>query len=201
MKDFLVQKEKHYLDYADAVYKDFLQTRFGLKTCRPSLDQDLAYIRKSLTDWQQNEDNGALTQTSVSYITWMGVNYDLDEIESSDTGIGYLQSPTPVAPQNLGLNYNYGTNLNQNVVEVNAGGCLTRINLNPSIQINQNSKFVFNQTIASNLWTINHNLGFVPNVFTQDTTGKDIEGLVEPINDHTLTISFSQPVAGTAYLS
>lgn len=201
MKNFLEQKEKHYLDYANAVYKDFLQTRFGLKACRPSVDQDLAYMRKSLTDWQQNEDNGALTQTSVSYITWMGVNYDLDEFEQSETGTGYLQSPVPIAPQNLGLNYNYGTNLNQNVVEINSGGCLTRINLNPSIQINHNSKFVFTQSTPSNLWTINHGLGFVPNVFTQSTSGTDIEGLVEPLDMNTLTITFSQPVAGTAYLS
>lgn len=201
MKNYLVEKNRYYVNYADAIYKDFLQTRFGLKSCTPAGDQDLSFMRKELVDWQENEDNGALTATSISYITWLGVNYDLDEIETSSTGVGYLQSPTPVSPNNLSLNYNYANGQSQNIVDINAGGCMTRINLNPSIQITHNSRFVFEQELPALVWTINHSMNMVPNVFIQDPEGRDIEGLVEPINNNALTITFSSPVAGTAYLS
>lgn len=201
MKNYLAHKEKHSLNYADAVYKDFVQTRFGLTPCRDVLDRDLAFMRKSLADWQANEDNGALTATSISYITWLGVNYDLDEVEQSDTGAGYTLTPTQAGPNNLSLNYNYGNNLAENIIEVNTGGCMTRINLNPSIQINHNARFTFDQPLPALVWTINHSMNMVPNVFIQDLEGRDIEGLVEPISNNALTITFSHPVAGTAYLS
>lgn len=201
MKNYLVDKNRLYVAYADTVYKDFLKTRFGLKSCAPSGDQDLAFMRKELVDWQENEDNGALTATSISYITWLGVNYDLDEIETSNTGAGYALTATPSSPNNLSLNYNYGNNLAENIIEVNTGGCMTRINLNPSIQINHNGRFTFEQEVPALVWTINHSMNMVPNVFIQDTEGRDIEGLVEPISNNALTITFSSPVAGTAYLS
>lgn len=201
MKNYLVDKERYFLNFADAVYSDFLKTRFGLSTCKPSGNADLASMRKQLVDWQQNEDNGALTQTSISYITWLGVNYDLDEIDATQTGAGYSLAPVQSGPNNLSLNYGFGTNSSENIIEVNTGGCMTRINLNPSIQINHNSRFVFEQPIPALVWTINHSMNMVPNVFIQDPEGRDIEGLVEPINNNALTITFSSPVAGTAYLS
>lgn len=203
MKNYLLEKERYFLNYADAVYSDFLKTRYGLKSCKPSGNAAVASMRKSLVDWQQNEDNGALTQTSISYITWLGVNYDLDEIEMTNTGAGYLQSPVPVGPTNLALSYNYGAGQSQNIIEVNTGGCVTRINLNPSIQINNSNTgtYVFVQELPAYTWTIDHNLGYLPNVFIQDSTGRDIDGIVDNISSTQLIISFTSAVAGTAYLS
>lgn len=203
MKNYLLDKERYYINYADAVYSDFMKTRFGLKSCKPSGNAAIAGMRKELVDWQQNEDNGALTQTSISYITWLGVNYDLDEVELTNTGAGYLQSPVPHGPTNLALSYNYGTDQSQNIIEVNTGGCVTRINLNPSIQINNSNTgtYVFVQELPAYTWTIDHNLGYLPNVFIQDNSGVDIEGIVDNISSTQLIISFTSPVAGTAYLS
>lgn len=203
MKNYLQDKTSIYLQYADAVYTDFMQTRFGVKSCKPTVNADLYSARKDLVDWQQNEDNGALTQTSISYITWLGVNYDLEDIEMTNTGAGYVQTPNPVSPQNLTLQYNYANGESQNIIEVNTGGCVTRINLNPSIQINHNTTgaFVFVQETPAYVWNIEHNLGYSPNVFIQDTNGVDIEGIIDNIDAFNLTISFTSPVAGTAYLS
>lgn len=203
MKNYLSDKTRYYLNFADAVYSDFLKTRFGMKNCKSTPDKDLAHMRKELVDWQQNEDNGALTQTSISYITWLGVNYDLDEVEMTNVGAGYLQSPVPIQPQNLSLQYNYAGGESQNIIEVNTGGCVTRINLNPSIQINHSTTgtFVHVQELPAFVWTINHSLGYIPNVFIQDTNGVDIEGVVDSLDANNLTISFTSPVAGTAYLS
>lgn len=203
MKNYLSEKNSIYVKYADAVYQDFLQTRFGVKRCANPANLDLFAARKQLVDWQQNEDNGALTQTSISYITWLGVNYDLEDIEMTNTGAGYVQTPNPMSPQNLSLQYNYASGESQNIIEVNTGGCVTRINLNPTIQINHSTTgtFVFVQDSPAYVWNITHSLGYIPNVFIQDTNGVDIEGIVDSIDSNTLTISFTSPVAGTAYLS
>lgn len=203
MKNYLSNKVSIYTKYADAVYQDFLQTRFGIKRCANPANLDLSAARKQLVDWQQNEDNGALTQTSISYITWLGVNYDLEDIEMTNTGAGYVQTPNPVSPQNLSLQYNYASGESQNIIEVNTGGCVTRINLNPTIQINHSTTgtFVYVQEAPAYVWNITHSLGYIPNVFIQDTNGVDIEGIVDSIDVNTLSISFTSPVAGTAYLS
>jgi hypothetical protein len=69
--------------------------------------------------------------------------------------------------------------------------------------IKENNTFIYNQPCNNpqSVWTITHNLGYVPNVFIEDCTGCDIEGVVTVLNNSTIIITFSQPVAGKAYLS
>ena len=80
---------------------------------------------------------------------------------------------------------------------------MTRINLNPSIQINHSTTgtFVYTQELPAYVWNITHSLGYHPNVFVQDTNGIDIEGVIDQPDVNSLTISFTSPVAGTAFLS
>jgi hypothetical protein len=63
------------------------------------------------------------------------------------------------------------------------------------------TSFTWNQSVESTVWTIRHNLGYVPNVFTEDSTGIDIVGVVTVISADTIKITFNTPVAGVAYLS
>jgi hypothetical protein len=57
------------------------------------------------------------------------------------------------------------------------------------------------QSAVSNVWSINHNLNFHPNVTIYDSAGSMVEGTVDHINTLALTISFSDPISGKAYLS
>jgi hypothetical protein len=59
----------------------------------------------------------------------------------------------------------------------------------------------FHITPAQSVWTLVHDLSFVPNVTTTDENGQEILGTVVYVNDTTITVTFSQPVAGWAYLS
>lgn len=61
--------------------------------------------------------------------------------------------------------------------------------------------FVYTQVLPAPVWTIIHNLGYVPNVFAEDDNGIDIVGVVSVINNNELTITFNNPIAGVAYLS
>lgn len=57
------------------------------------------------------------------------------------------------------------------------------------------------QGAPSNLWTIQHNLHFLPNVTTFDSGGTQVEGNVVHINTDSLTIQFSAAISGNAVLS
>lgn len=57
------------------------------------------------------------------------------------------------------------------------------------------------QNAVSDLWVINHNLNFYPNVTIYDSAGSMVEGTVDHTNAVSLTISFSDPISGKAYLS
>ena len=64
-----------------------------------------------------------------------------------------------------------------------------------------NRLFVYQQDPASVLWTINHNLNTFPVIIAVDNLGNKITGLETYVSKNTVTILFSVPIAGTAYLT
>ena len=60
---------------------------------------------------------------------------------------------------------------------------------------------VFNQSSASTTWSISHNMGKYPSVYTEDSSGNIIIGQVDYQNNALLTITFSAATAGVAYLN
>ena len=143
MRNLLKDKSRYYKVFADDVYSTFRKIRYGIATCNVDSDYDIDLVRKELVDWQSNADNDALTQTSLNYYGWLPITYNTNDesvVFSSSINDPYrylkLCSNNPV---NVGVSYNYGTNSNQNLIDVNTGGCVTRINLNPAITINNGS--------------------------------------------------------------
>ena len=66
---------------------------------------------------------------------------------------------------------------------------------------NQKISFTHGQTATSATWTVDHNLGFNPNVTVKDNYGNVVEGYITYNNSNTLTIEFSTTLSGYAYLS
>ena len=201
MRTLLANKTKHYKNFGDAVNKLFRQMRFGVDSCKPEMDIDLALMRKEIVDWQANEDGNALCDTAIQYQTWLGVSYD--DVLYPSGGTGYIHTTSQSGPVKLNYSTSYTQN-GQNVIEINSGGCITKINLNPAISINSgngNTQFSYHQTIASTTWTINHNLGFVPNVTTVNDAGQEIVGVVTTLSVSVAVIEFSDALTGYAYLS
>lgn len=60
---------------------------------------------------------------------------------------------------------------------------------------------IHNQSSASAQWTITHNLGKYPSVSVVDTSDAEVIGEVEYLSDTQLTIKFSAPFSGKAYLN
>lgn len=61
--------------------------------------------------------------------------------------------------------------------------------------------FDFVQGTSSALWAIAHNLGKYPIPFVLDSANDNVEGLVTYVDVNNLTITFSAPFAGVAYLN
>ena len=60
--------------------------------------------------------------------------------------------------------------------------------------------YVHYQTFASTAWEIEHPLEFIPNITVVDLSGNVIEGDYQ-YNGNTINATFSQAIAGAAYLS
>jgi hypothetical protein len=61
--------------------------------------------------------------------------------------------------------------------------------------------YVHNQLSPSDVWTVNHGLHGYPNVTTVDSSGTQVEGDVDYVSGEVLTVTFSLPFGGSAYLS
>jgi hypothetical protein len=61
--------------------------------------------------------------------------------------------------------------------------------------------YVFSQTSPASTWTITHRLGKYPSVTVVDEGGVTVLAEVTFIDLISLTVTFSEPVAGKAYLN
>lgn len=62
-------------------------------------------------------------------------------------------------------------------------------------------RYVHTQAADSTTWTINHNLGYMPNVTVIDSGGNDVEGSISYTNLNSLDITFTASISGVAYLT
>jgi hypothetical protein len=61
--------------------------------------------------------------------------------------------------------------------------------------------YTFTQSMPAALWTITHNLNRFPSVEVTDSTGRIVEGDEQYVDANTLTVAFSAPFSGEAYLN
>ena len=60
---------------------------------------------------------------------------------------------------------------------------------------------VYTQTSPSTVWNIAHTLGFTPNIMIVDTSENVVEAALEYISATQIRATFSEAIAGKAYLS
>lgn len=61
--------------------------------------------------------------------------------------------------------------------------------------------FVYEQGTPSALWTIQHGLGRFPAVTVERTDGTVVLGSVDYIDENTVSVAFSTPITGKAFLN
>ena len=66
---------------------------------------------------------------------------------------------------------------------------------------NVDKNFIFTQSVASNTWTIAHNLEKFPSVMVVDSGNNVVVGDITYTNNNSLTVSFSSTFSGKAYIN
>jgi hypothetical protein len=61
--------------------------------------------------------------------------------------------------------------------------------------------YIHDQMTASNIWTIEHNLGKHPSCVIVDSSGAIVEGAIQHIDANQIVVEFTSPFAGKAYLN
>ena len=200
------QAEKIYKQFGDAIYSDYISKRYGLKTCSKTKDLTLITLREEILSYQLNSDEDVLSFVSHNFSLKDPIYYQEPPTSKRtynhvSTPVCYVDRPNCATNSCLNsyLNVDQG-NGNSNVVEINSGGCITRINLNNTVNV-RSTNYTWIQETPSADWDIQHMMGFNPNVRVEDTNGVDIEGVIEYLTVDRLKIHFSNPIAGKAYLS
>ena len=70
-----------------------------------------------------------------------------------------------------------------------------------SIQDTYKFSHIHNQTVSSSTWNITHNLNKYPSVSIVDSSNEEVIGEVEHINSNSLTVKFSAPFSGKAFVN
>lgn len=63
------------------------------------------------------------------------------------------------------------------------------------------SSYVHVQAVANTIWEIVHNLGKYPSVTVVDSSGRVVIGEVVYVTNNAITITFSAPFSGSAYMN
>lgn len=66
---------------------------------------------------------------------------------------------------------------------------------------NQELGYIHTQAIPNAVWTITHNLGFMPNITVVDSFERVVEGSYVYLNEDTVQLTFDGAFSGKAYLS
>jgi len=193
---------KLYAKYSNSVYSVFLEERYGIEPCCETKPTEVLEAELMLCEWKKLKGADDLSDSQIRYFSNLPVYIDgKTGTSSNDSHYRYAASSSSKTARVV---YNTGVNGNENIVEINAGGAVTRINLNPIINIDNTAvdKFVFTQEEPSTVWLIKHDLEFVPgNELITDLNGNEIDGITRVVDINTIQVEFSEPVAGYAYLS
>jgi hypothetical protein len=191
-----------YFNLASAAYKETREHKFGIKSCCDNSDMKIAQQELDLAKWISKQCEEGLTDSQIRYLSFLPI-YVNGSATTGDADEYYKYSGATSGSNVAGV-YRYSGDGEQSIIEVNVNGAITKINLNSLINIDNAGpdKYTHSQTEPSTLWVIVHNMGFVPgNELTTNLDGNEIEGVTRVIDNNTIEIQFSEPVAGYAYLS
>lgn len=202
VESYTKSTQKLYSKYSDSIYNIFLEERYGIAPCCETKPAEILEAELMLCEWKQTKGSDELSDAQIRYFANLPVYVDGQTKTSSNNS--HYRYAASSSSKTARVVYNTGVDGNDNIVEINAGGAVTRINLNPIINIDNTNvdKFVFKQETASAVWLVEHNLEFVPgNELITDLEGNEIDGVTRVVDINTIQIEFSEPVAGYAYLS
>lgn len=171
--------------------------------------------------------NGNIGHESDGYVTVLGTIHTLDTSEIVagtnlwlDTVAGQMTSVPPQSPNHavfLGVVTRSHPTAGSMVINVQNGFELgelhdvlitdasdrdsIRYDSSTSTWKNRAVEYTHTQSVASNTWTINHNLGKYPSVMVVDSAGSVVIGDISYVTINQIIVYFSGTFSGKAYLN
>lgn len=135
------------------------------------------------------------TKTPNKYVTVTKTN-NVSVVTQPETETLEVHDPGVAGPPNV---LSIGTVTTGNEPDVVISGVAPNQVLDFVIPVG--GTFTHTQYSASSSWTINHNLGYKPNVTVVDSSGSIVEGTIQYTSQDSIVLLFSASFAGTAHLS
>lgn len=190
MKNIIADKPSILCKYADNVYGQFRKQRYGINCSIPGVFNHLSNYKK-LSEWQAQLEDNIVNETDITFIT------DLPALNTNKPfvigGLGQRNETT--------VRLQYDVNNTESVI-IESDGCQTVMTINPTACVSPRQSMIFSQSTPALEWVIDiTQLGFIPNIRTENLSGNDIDGIIDVSVPDQITITFSSAVAGKAYLS
>ena len=205
-------------DGLDQIRSDIADDIEQVKT---DINDDLTQVKTDITDINNDlTQTKAEIQTTIDGITndmndaITNINSDIDDIETRVTLLE-LQ-PESISQYTQDMSYTNGqvmwltqgklfqathdfvsdktdgNTIEQSMIVDISDGNIVPIGSNPSV--------TYEQTYPDTVWNIKHDMDKHPLVFTFNEDGNEIYGRVQYTDDTELTITFTEPLSGEAYL-
>lgn len=154
--------------------------------------------------YEQAKADLEYSQTLLSHLVDQAATNNMVEIDSNLAELlRVLNKYQTYTPTNLPITaYNWNQLLPSTVWGNISGAISNQTDLWTIIQdLYKRDNYVHNQSSASSSWTVVHNMGKFPSVSVVDTANDEVEASVTYNSNNQLTITFSAPVAGKAYIN
>ena len=167
-----LNNEQINIKFAEAVYREFKQKRYGLTPCCYNTLSEIK-IKKELSYWGCLESNDLVASTDIDLIEACSN----DSVTTVDLTVNQADLDSII------------TRLE--ILEDAIGNDVDEKDLN----------YVHVQSTTSTAWIIEHNLNKLPSVRIEDPDENDIIGEIDYLSTNKLIINFVIPVSGKAYLN
>jgi len=146
--------------------------------------------RNALASGYNSNDSGIIVYDTTLKLVYAWDGNQWDQVSLSDTQLSQIAEA-----------------FNKTVVDItvtadNENRTITLV-YRDTLSIQETFKFshIHNQTVSSSTWSITHNLNEFPSVSIVDSSNAEVIGEVEYTNANSLTVKFSAPFSGKAFLN
>lgn len=146
--------------------------------------------RNALASGYNSSDAGLIVYDTTLHMVYSWDGNQWDQVSLSDTQLAQIAEAFNKTVVDITVT---ADNENRTII----------LTYRDTLSIQETYKFshIYNQTVSSSTWNITHNLNKYPSVSIVDASNAEVIGEVEYLNPNSLTVKFSAPFSGKAFLN
>jgi hypothetical protein len=146
--------------------------------------------RNALASGYNSNDSGIIVYDTTLKLVYAWDGNQWDQVSLSDTQLSQIAEAFNKTVVDITVT---ADNENRTII----------LTYRDTLSIQETFKFshIHNQIVSSSTWSITHNLNKYPSVSIVDSSNAEVIGEVEHTNANSLTVKFSAPFSGKAFLN